>query len=133
MEKPSIEALLADEEFHPILEAHLRRERPPPSGDRKPTALSQNQIRLASELIDGAKNPDHFRQFDNKMVNSKSAIVEFDSQMANDPDLTDMVICMGGDGTLLHVASVFQVDCWRLFFSNLLSIRTFEQDVGRFF
>lgn len=109
MEKPSIEALRADEEFRPILDAHIRHGRPPPSGDRKKSVADLDRVDLPPEIIDAGKHPEQIWQADTQMVNSESAIVLFDGQMVNEPNLTDMVICMGGDGTLLHVASLFQV------------------------
>ncbi|VDM31510.1 unnamed protein product [Hydatigera taeniaeformis] len=108
LEKPSIDALRADEEFRPILDAHIRYERPPSSGDRKGSMTAVERFDLPPEIADAGKNPDQFWQTDRQMVNFESAIVVFDSQMVNEPNLTDMVICMGGDGTLLHVASLFQ-------------------------
>ncbi|KAL5970636.1 NAD kinase [Taenia solium] len=108
LEKPSIEALRADEEFRPILDAHIRNERPPPSGDRKGSVASLDRVDLPPEITDAGKHPEQLWQTDTQMVNPESAIVVFDGQMINEPNLTDMVICMGGDGTLLHVASIFQ-------------------------
>lgn len=108
LEKPSIEVLQADEEFRPILDAHFRHDRPLSSGDRKGSVTALEHVDLPPEITDAGKRPEQFWQADTQMVNSESAIVVFDSQMINEPSLTDMVICMGGDGTLLHVASLFQ-------------------------
>lgn len=48
-------------------------------------------------------------QSNTHMVNPMSSVFVFDSDLAKQLQLTDMIICMGGDGTLLHVASIFQV------------------------
>ena len=39
-----------------------------------------------------------------------------------DSDCIDMIICMGGDGTLMHVSSLFQVNSWN-FMSHETSLR----------
>ena len=115
LEKPSIDALQADEEFRPILEAHLRQEIPPSSGDRRGPSIN-----LEPDITDAGKYPDKIWQSDTKMVNSESAIVAFNNQMVKKPYLTDLVICMGGDGTLLHAASIFQVYFDGIFFPSLV-------------
>ncbi|VUZ39070.1 unnamed protein product [Hymenolepis diminuta] len=108
LEKPSIDALMEDEDFRPFLAAHLRQERPPSSGDRNAISLKPKEICLPPELADVVNNPEQIWQSDTKIVNSESGVIEFDNQIANEPELTDMIICMGGDGTLLHVASIFK-------------------------
>nr|CDS30732.1 NAD kinase [Hymenolepis microstoma] len=108
LEKASIDVLMEDEEFRPIITVHLRQEKPPFSGDRTDNSLKTKEICLPPEFVDAVKNPDQIWQADTEIVNSKSAIMEFSNEMASEPGLTDMIICMGGDGTLLHVASIFQ-------------------------
>ncbi|VDO02115.1 unnamed protein product, partial [Rodentolepis nana] len=88
--------------------AHLRQEKPPFSGDRTDISLKAKEICIPPEFVNAVKNPDQIWQSDTEIVNSKSAIIEFSNEMANEPGLTDMIICMGGDGTLLHLASIFQ-------------------------
>lgn len=100
---------MEDEDFRPFLAAHLRQERPPSSGDRSVISIKPKEICLPPELVDVVNNPEQIWQSDTKIVNSESGVIEFDHQIANEPELTDMIICMGGDGTLLHVASIFKV------------------------
>ncbi|VDD76419.1 unnamed protein product [Mesocestoides corti] len=108
LEAPSINLLQNDDEFKQILNAHLRKEKPPPSGDRKSAAGPLEQPDFWTEVNDVDLLSEYLWQSDTQMFNSQSAVVVFDSNLANESDLTDMVICLGGDGTLLHVASIFQ-------------------------
>lgn len=109
MEKPTIDALNEDEDFRSILNAHISKQKPKSASDRISSTSKPKDITFPSELSNLTKTPEKIWISDTKMVNSESAIIEFDGEIAKEPSLTDMVICMGGDGTLLHVASIFQV------------------------
>ncbi len=116
LEESSVFELRNDPDFKPIVETHFLEGAPIPSEERKSANESSTRLDPPDNLscIDG--HPEKLWQNDTQMYNPESAIVVFDCNLAKKPQLTDMIICMGGDGTLLHVASIFQAIFYFPFF-----------------
>uniref|UniRef100_A0A183SYP7 NAD(+) kinase n=1 Tax=Schistocephalus solidus TaxID=70667 RepID=A0A183SYP7_SCHSO len=110
LEEFSLHELQKDEDFERIVSAHLN-SHPVTANLDNNTNSSTATVR---PLLRHPEDPDlhllhgDWWKSDVGWKNPNSTLVVFDSQLATKPCLTDLVICLGGDGTLLHVTSIFQ-------------------------
>ncbi|BHF71064.1 hypothetical protein SprV_0401411800 [Sparganum proliferum] len=110
LEEFSLMELQKDEDFERIVSTHLNSRlvaARPETNTNSSAATERPPLRHPGDSDLQQIHGDWWKS-DLEWTNSNSALVVFDCKLANHPSLTDLVICLGGDGTLLHVTSIFQ-------------------------
>ncbi|KAL7060498.1 hypothetical protein AAHC03_09076 [Spirometra sp. Aus1] len=110
LEEFSLMELQKDEDFERIVSTHLNSRlvaEHPGTNTNSSAATARPPPRHPGDSDLERIHGDWWKS-DLEWTNPNSTLVVFDCKLANHPCLTDLVICLGGDGTLLHVTSIFQ-------------------------